>query len=223
MTFGNFDLVFKFIFEVWEYNSDYFVQKYIHLKYIDEATLGIERSRKMNCILYPGDEGVFYFETISNRDEYLLNETMKEYSGSLGIWYTYESFYHTEPDLPSYYHPKTKNIVFSKENGELIFDYDIVDIPNLLNPSNVSRVYSWLILYDKNGKIINILKKWLAEMPGLTYGGSFHVHSGTGVSPNEMEYFHPVYNLTPEMIEQVDHLEVFNEFEEMDTCRKTST
>jgi hypothetical protein len=223
MTFSDYDLVFKFIFEIWEYNSAFFALDYVHVKYLEEVTLGIDISRKMNCILYPGDEGVFYYETISNRTDYLLDETVKEYNGPLGIWYTYESYYHTEPNLPLYYHPKTENIVFSKENGELIFDYDIVDMPNLLNPSNVSRVYSWLILYDRNGKIINILKKWLAEMPGLTYGGTFHVHSETGVSPNEMAYFHPVYKLTPEMIENVDHLEVLNEFEEMDTCRKIRT
>jgi hypothetical protein len=145
---------------------------------------------------------------------------MRDYSGPLGIWYTYQSYYHTDPELPLHYRPGTENLEFSKENGAITFDYDIVNIPNLLDPGHESLVSTWLILLDKEGKILNILKKYLDEMPGLTYGGSFHVHSSTAASPGALNYFHPFMEITPEMIEQTDHLEVFNEFEESDTCKK---
>ena len=98
----------------------------------------------MNCILYPGDEGIVYYQTSSGRhqDDYLIDETRKEYSGPLGIWYTYESFYYNEPDISLNYHPGTENLVFTKENGELIFDYDIVEYTGFTrHKSHSSSVY----------------------------------------------------------------------------------
>jgi hypothetical protein len=222
MTFSDDDLIFSFIFDVWEYNSNIYARDYEHVRYKDDMELGTGYSRKMNCILYPGDEGVFYYMTRSGKSikDYLIYETTKDYSGPLGIWYTYQSYYHTDPELPLHYHPATENLEFSKENGAITFDYDVVNIPNLLDPGHTAQVYSWSILLDKDGKIINILKKRLKEMPGLKFGGSFHVHSSTTTSPGASEYFHPFMKITPEMVEQTDHLEVFNEFEEGNTCRK---
>jgi hypothetical protein len=220
MTFSPHDAIFSFTFDVWEYNSDLVAQEYRHVVYKVDNEIDQGYLSKMNCILYPGETGIFNSRTRSNRSDYLLYETMKEYSGPLGVWYTYESNYYTVPELPLYYHPGTENLVFTKENGALIFDYDIVNIPNLLQRSNESQVYSWLILLDKEGRIINIMKKRLAEMPGLEYGGSFHIHSSTDVSPRAYEYFHPFMEITPEMIEQTDRLEVLNEFQEHDTCSK---
>jgi hypothetical protein len=224
MTFSPHDVIFSFTFDVWEYNSDIFAKQFEHVRYKEEIEKREGYSSRMNCILYPGEEGIFNYTTYSNKSvaDYLVYETMKEYSGPLGVWYTYESNYYTVPELPLYYHPGTENLVFTKENGALIFDYDIVNIPDLLKMSNVSQVNSWVILMDKDGKILNILKKWMAQIPDFkyAYGGSFHVHSRTNISPDANEYFHPFMEITPEMIEQTDRLEVLNEFQEHDTCSK---
>jgi hypothetical protein len=222
MTFSDDDLIFSFIFDVWYYNSDIYAKDYEHVRYKDDARLGSGYGRHMNCILYPGDEGVFYYMTqsLQNVNDYLVYETMPEYSGPLGIWYTYQSYYHADPQLPMHYHPGMENLQYSKENGVITFDYDVVNIPNLLDISHYSELNSWLILLDKEGNIINILKKLLGELPGLKYGGSFHVHSSTASSPGAYDYFRPFMEITPDMIEQTEHLEVFNEFEEGNTCKK---
>jgi hypothetical protein len=222
MTFSPQDIIFSFTFDVWEYNSDIFAKQFEHVRYKDDVEIQEGYSSRMNCILYPGEEGVFNYSTLSNKSvaDYLVYETLKEYSGPLGVWYSYESYYHTDPKLPLYYHPGTENLEFSKENGVLTFDYDIVNIPDLLDMSHTSLVYTWLIFKNKSGKIINILKKDLGEMPELKYGGSFHVHSSTATLPSAYEHFHPFLEITPEMIEQTNQLEVFNEFQEHLTCRK---
>jgi hypothetical protein len=221
MVLSEDDLIFSFTFDVWYYNSDIYAKDYEHVRYKDDVKLGSDRWRQMNCILYPGDEGVFYYMTYSGRyKDYIVYETMPDYSGPLGIWYTYQSYYHTDPELPLHYHPGMENLQYSKENGVITFDYDVVNIPNLLDISNYSELNSWLILLDKEGNIINILKKLLGEMPGLKYGGSFHVHSSTAATPGAYDYFRPFMEITPEMIEQTDHLEVFNEFEESNICIK---
>jgi hypothetical protein len=229
MTFSDRDLVFEFTFEVWAYNSETFAQEFWHAKYNEELRLKPQGYRQMNCILYPGEEGVFYYWTNSNRGPYLIEETMKDYSGPLGIWYSYKSYSYPEPDLPTHYHPGTENLTFTKENGELIFDYDIVDIPRIkhLDIAYRSGMFTWVILYDQDGKILYILWDVLPSLLGGEhfdeYSATYHVHSDTAYPSSRPEYFHRAfdsYKLTPEIIAQVDHLEAFTEFEEEGTCMK---
>jgi hypothetical protein len=219
------DMIFRFQFEVWEHNIDF--EEFRHLKYSEEVTQGIDQWRIMNCILYPGDEGIVYYQTRSggHQNDYLINETRTEYSGPLGIWYAYESFYYNEPDIPLNYHPGTENLVFTKENGELIIDYDIVDIPDLLDTNHIAQAYTWVIMYDKEGQIINVLQKRLATIPGFKFGKPFHIHGRTGSGGEKHEQFYPPnisnsLELTPEMIERTNHLEIINEFEENNMCHK---
>jgi hypothetical protein len=220
MTFGARDKIFTFTFDVWEYNSSIYAKNYSHVVYNEDVTLHFGYESRMNCILYPGEEGVFNYETRSNRSDYLVDETIDDYSGPLGIWYSYQSYYTITPKMPLYYHPGTENLQFSKEDGGITFDYDVVNIPKLLDPGHESGIFSWLILLDKDGKIINILKKSLGELRGSESGDSFlHVHSSTAVPPGEYGYFHPFMEITPEMIDRTDHLEVFTEFlEAMGPC-----
>lgn len=222
MIFREEDLIFKFVFEVWEFDS-LGKPSYRHAKYSEEIKLGTDMGRKMNCILYPGDEGVLFYNTRSVSKVYILHEDRDKYEGSLGFWYTYESFYHTQPDLPLYYHPIAENLTYEKKDGELAVDFD-VSIHKLLREGVYgSSIYSWIILYDENGNNINILKKRLNEMSGLVYGGTFHFHSSTAASDYSQEYMRPAVEMTSEMIERTDHIDVFIEFEEGSTCRGSST
>ena len=227
MAFRGKDIVFKFNFEVLEYDMEqlmFELPPFSHVVYTEETTiwkkLEIEK-RSMNCILYPGEEGVFNFSTKSNRGigGYILDERLDEYNGPLGFWYSYESFYHTRSGLRSDLHPKAENINFKKDQAALEFEYDVVNIPQVENQNHYATLYSWLILYDKEGRIINILYKSLNEMEGLHWGGDFHVSSSTVFTIGQGKwYFKPSVEMTQELIDRVDRVDILNEFVEDDIC-----
>jgi hypothetical protein len=218
MIFHGYEKVFDFEFTLWEHTSDFYFTGYHHRIYKDKF-IYFRDLEEMSCLLYPNEEGIIFFRTPSIDAEEILYEEMEEHRGPLGIWFTYEGFFDTVEGIPLYYHPKTANLVFTKEPGILRFDYDIVDMPNLIDMSHVSQVISWLFLYNKDGKIINLLMKRLSEMPGLTYGGTFHIHASTKEFVYDpLKHFLSAVELTNEMIDQVDHIEVFTEFRESPYC-----
>jgi hypothetical protein len=142
---------------------------------------------------------------------------LDQHDGPLGISYYYESFYKVKPDLRLDWHPKAENLEYSIKDGALVFDYDIFVPTKKKNTS--AALKSWTMLLDKDDNIINILYKNLEGMGGMINGETFHVH-GTTATPqsDRLNYFIPRIELTPEMIEQVDHIEIFAEQEEGMTC-----
>ncbi len=70
MVFFSKDIVIIFNIDVWQRdkNADGTYRGYaIHSQYIDKAERGGELSRSMNCILYPHEEGIYYYNSQSNR------------------------------------------------------------------------------------------------------------------------------------------------------------
>jgi hypothetical protein len=216
----NYDFVpFRFRFDRWGYDPG--MEKYYNEIYKDAPVMRYDpdHNRLMNCFLYPGDEGVIVLKTPSQYSERIDYNLVPQHDGPLGIWYTYESFYEIQPDLRQDWHPKAENLVFSVANNTLIFDYDIyVPVSEI---GVFAHLKSWTLLFDKNGKIINVLYKNLENLGGMTGGKNYHVH-GTTETPisDRMHYFIPTIDLTPEMIEKVDHIEIFAEEEDGNTCRK---
>jgi hypothetical protein len=207
-------IVFKFMFEFWEYDT--YFKYYWHVTFSNEAEQRPEYSRIVNCILYPREEGVFMYIKASTNPEYIIDEHFPQPNGPLGASYTYESYPNYEPDLRSDLHPETQNLSFAIKDGALVFDYD-VDVPNF--ESQYTRLTSYIILLNENGEIINILLKNIGQMGGVHLGITYHVH-GTTATPREDQekYFTPVRELSRKMIEQVDRLEILNEFEGDSTC-----
>jgi hypothetical protein len=217
MVFHDRTPAFEFTFEVWEFDA-WNEKVYRHIKYSEEKKQGYDYSRIMNCILYPGEEGIFMGYTYSLSDNYIIYEKPQNHDGPLGFWITsYEAIYKEEPNLRLDYHPKTENLSFKIEKEDLVFDYD-VKIPNI--EAYTSRIISYIVLLDKDGKIINILKKSLGELGGVDIGITYHVHGTTATPISERDkYFRPQVELTQEMIENIAQLEILNEFEESFTCR----
>jgi hypothetical protein len=93
----------------------------------------------------------------------------------------------------------------------LEFEYDIVDIPKLGPDIQYAELWTWLILYDKNGKIINYLTKMINEKDDFKWGTSFHV-SGNTIGHTQGTIIYSFMALTPKIIQSIDHIEVMNEF-----------
>jgi hypothetical protein len=148
----------------------------------------------------------------------LLSDRLEDYSGPLGIWYTYESFYDTRPDFPRNLHPKAENIKFIRDQAQLKFEHDIVGIPDTVTHSNSADLNTWIILYDKNEKILNILYKMLNIFEGINWSNNFHVRGNSVDTAFNYRFERPL-PITQEMIDAVDHVEVLNEFEEGSICR----
>jgi hypothetical protein len=222
MVFFGKDIVFKFTLETWQRNTDgtgYFY----HSKYIDEAIRGGESSRSMNCILYPGDEGVYYYLARSHRgpEGYMLWEEIETYGGSLGLSIlSYESYYRTNPELPPNLHLAIENITYQKVNGGLDFEFNVLNIPQKMGSSyDFTSIYTWVILYDSQERIINILIRDLATIPGIKRGENFHVHGNTTAGYTDKEkYFRPVRDITSDIIESVTRIEVLTEYTEGNMC-----
>ena len=219
------DIVFRFSLEAWQRNTDgtgYFY----HSKYIDEAVRSGESTKTMNCILYPGDEGVYYYHTRSNRKEYILWEDKESYDGALGLSIlSYESFYRTNPELPPNLHLAIENTKFQKVNGDLDYEFDVLKIPQKMsdNSYDATLIYTWVILYDSQERIINILFRDIGGIPGLKRGEDFHIHGNTSASYSDKEkYFRPVRDITSDMVDNVTRIEVLTEYTEGDMCSRLS-
>jgi hypothetical protein len=215
---------FSFTVESWEYDEQKKLNEdaeYIHAIYQFDLKVGWDH-KNMNCILYPGEEGViaFRFSNLGHVNMKTYDQTPK-YTGSLGVWYTYTSSYDTKPDLPARFHYKAENLTFQDKDGAIVFDFDLF-IPNdHLYPDWNYLHPTWVIFYDKDGKIIDILQKDLVHYyPGYYVGKTLHIHTSTGYTNQQPEYFDPTIKLTSEIAAQVDHFEVLSELNEEPVCTR---
>jgi hypothetical protein len=211
---------FSFNIEMWEYD--------LHVKYnrdqayyhsISQYDIEVGSDQKtMNCILYPGEEGVIVF----GFNDATMSSTFEQkttYSGPLGVWYTYQSYYDTKPNIPTGYHNKAENVTFQKKYGGIVFDFDLQLLDKVLYPDFYVDQPTWVMLYDKDGKIIDILYMDMAHYyPGFSKGRLLHVHSPTSDAITDKAYFKAAVPVTSEMADQVDHIEVFSELEEQPIC-----
>ncbi len=215
--------VFSFTVESWEYDQQMklgFDAEYFYAKYQFDVKAGGD-FRIMNCILYPGEEGiaVIGFSSFGQVDTIKFDKVPK-YDGPLGLWYTYQSFYDTRPDLPRGFHYQAENITFQNIAGNIAFDFDLNILANHIYPDFGSMHFTWVIFYDKDEKILDVLKKDLVHYyPGYYTGKQLHIHSITADAIENPEYFEPAIEVTPELAAKVDHLEVISELEEDPVCQ----
>jgi hypothetical protein len=215
---------FIFTVETWEYDKQMKIfqdPEYFHIIFKEVIQVGWDY-RVMNCILYPGEEGVIAIGIgpFAGASERTLYEYTKDYKGPLGIWYSYQSFYDTKSNLPAGFHYKAENVTMQKEDWGIIFDFDL----NILNNHLYHGLYydnpTWVIIYDKDGKIIDIFYKDLTLYPGYDIGKLFHVHFSTAYAIQNPEYFKPFMEVTPEITARADHIEVFSELNESPVCSR---
>ena len=217
MVFSDRSLVFKFTFEFWEYNSSS-AKNYQHVIFTREAEQSRDYFQIVNCILYPGDEGVFMYDTYSSSKEYILYENFQIMMGRLGFGFPTRVSITRNRIYDWITIPKRKIWYIQLKKARLFLIYD-VNLPKK-EVNGYSRVVSYLILLDKEGEILNILSKDIIEMGGVKYGKPYHVHGTTATSVSDREkYFRPKLNMTQEMIDNFDHLDVLIEFQEKSTCR----
>ena len=87
------------------------------------------------------------------------------------------------------------------------------------NSYDATLIYTWVILYDSQERIVNILFRDIGGIPGWKRGEDFHIHGNTSASYSDKEkYFRPVREITSEMIESITRIEVLTEYTEGKMC-----
>ena len=199
--------VLKMTFDRWEYDEQGKMDRGPYYHSLDTGDLQPSEGYYMNFIIYPGEEGVVAFEMfdLSSTDDHMISNQDK-YDGPLGITYTYQSFNHFRPDLPTYYHTKAENVTFQIKDYSVAYDFDL-NVPALPIMGVATSVEYYVIFYDKNNKIIDVMQKYMNHYPGFEFGKKLHIHDNTA-SAIFTEIF---LDMTSDMASQVDHLDIINE------------
>jgi len=226
MVFNGKFVAFRFNIEVWEYDKfdkeGSSVYDFFHMKFTHDFWPGYDWDfQSMNCFLFPGEEGVVFFDinyTDAPDDE--RGHFIEKYDGPIGLWYSYESYYETNPNIPSAYRIPAENIYFRKVEDVVEFGFDVdLSEKHIFYTGLIYAHSAWVLLYDKDGKIINIYYRWINDYPGYDGKSQAHIASRTGLVNTNDYYFRPlIKNMTPEMVERTDHIEVMTEIEEAPIC-----
>jgi hypothetical protein len=202
----------------------------------------------MNCILYPHETGVLAsapggkLDRKEKADIAPFGEGYRilSYEGFYRRWEEFKklTYFFNHPDnLADFYHPRVENLKYEIEISDVIlnsasilinFDVDIT-IPSY----GVGYDFPvWVVLYDKEGEITNILYKSTVQLcnePSCLVTGRYHIY-GAGcnremclfanwVAPDQiMEWFRPMVRITPEDMRRVDHIRAFMEMQDTDIC-----
>jgi hypothetical protein len=207
---------------------------------------GTEYRRSMNCLLYPGDGGVVIInlsQICDSKSSVCKGEELNAPPTQLGYQLTgYQGFYKRWEEIKNLYpfnwhpgdlygkfHPEVRNLVYTIEGNEIIIDFDIeYVIPEYLYTS--ATEHSWIILYGKNGEIVNILdyETPICATPGCGVSGNYHFY-GVGSNSNPMgtkwekpgvitQWWRPAFMLTEEDLDRVDHIRVLFEIQSKSLC-----
>jgi hypothetical protein len=226
MLFTSKFVALRFNFDVWEYDKvdkegssvyDYFHMKFTH----DIWPVYDHNFRSMNCFLFPGEEGVLFFDfNYTDAPDEDRGYFVEKYDGPIGLWYSYESYYETNPNIPSVYRIPAENIYFRKVEDVVEYGFDVDLSEKHIFYKGISFDHSaWVLLYDKDGKIINVYYRRINDYPGYYENTYLHVASSTGLVNTNNYYFRPlIKKMTPEMVERTDRIEVITEIEEAPIC-----
>jgi hypothetical protein len=217
---------------------------YYHGKYDVNIHPGPDE-KKMNCILYPGEKGIvafdFYNFCAGNKKKCIsqweklespppqLGYRLNYYEAHYRSWEEIYNIYpHTcGPKLFEQYHPSPENLKYEIRDGGIIINYDM----NLILPdykSNYQQL-SWVILYDDEGRIFNVLYTDLIfrNTPHKYFqSGRYHIY---GIGGSEMQkqwetpaidnqWWQPFGVLGDEEMSRVARIRVFNEMSDYDIC-----
>jgi hypothetical protein len=236
MIFPAWENAFRLDVEHWWKNGAYFQSKDRVFFYPGPD------EKKMNCILYPGETGVISFN-ISNLcasdSKNCLGPWGKMESPPVQLGYrlnSYEGYYRSwdeiykiypdkyKPEIFGQYHPAHDNLTYEIRGANLIINYDM----NLILP-DISTLYqqeSWIILYDKDGKIINVLYTDLNFIHANFKSGRYHIYGiGGSEMPKQWEtpaidnqWWQPQAILTAEDLSRVARIRVFDEMSDGGFC-----
>jgi hypothetical protein len=134
----------------------------------------------MNCILYPGETGAIFFPAFGSKDSegyYENSEIINTIPAQLGLLYTYDSQYLSDPNLENKYHPQAENVTFYVENDRLYFEFD-VDIPFAeavdMRKQRIA-IPAFINLYNKHGQLVDIVNNYLEILGYLELGKRNHI------------------------------------------------
>lgn len=176
-----------------------------------------------NCILYPHEEGAIFFTLFRSLEQlpgFVSNrEEIESYDGPLGFTYTYSGTYTSAPELPSKYHPKPENVTYEIKNGNIYFEYDI-NVPAPMDKEHEKgMVLGFLIMYDSDGKIVNVLFTDIRSYLPLPnrYDHIVHMHgqSPDGDVPEHWQWY---ILLTEDQLKVIDHIELLFEVQYEGIC-----
>jgi hypothetical protein len=204
--------------------------------------------RRMPCILYPGETGVLTFNLgqvciESHGCEGGIIDELSTPPKQLGYRLNgYKAFPRRWEDLKGIspfteYYPvqlddrintQALNLTYRIQGLEIIVEFDVdAYVPiyaGVMNPS------AWIVLFGKQGDILDILTGFPTYCEGVGCFDSKRYHlygvgNNSGVLTNKsatpgvyIDWFHPVVKLTPEILQQVDHIQVFNEIGDGNLC-----
>jgi hypothetical protein len=214
---------------------------------------------KLNCILYPGEVGIIAFDFNLCSSEVNCPgewENLPEPPLQLGYqllnydtypkrWEDYLNFRYIKADYPSTFDPnfhlKVENNSYESEIideqadwGAMFFDFDIDFYYAEYQRS--AHLPVWLILYDKEGHIINVaLNNWvdLCEGYGCAESGQTYHISGAVCNQKQclwedweetkpaLQWFKPIAKLTVDGISRVDRVRILAENQDDGICIAT--
>ncbi len=208
--------ILRISIEAWEWDgweTDYYY-------YDISAGKGSISIPNTNCFLYPGETGVIIIRNVSDCRDFPENCIKKheektdppEHIGMRLIGYQDLKTYTMWQDLYHDYHPQAGNLVYEVTSEGIEFNFDL--------PKSFFKGYrfdytAWILLYDENGGLINILfntqlEKILVERDDKYIISGF---SRSQFSPSPSFFWSTNYTLeslgwdyTP-----VDHIRVFVE------------
>jgi hypothetical protein len=210
----------------------------------------IPRNRQMNCILYPHETGVLMSDPNPEyeKDEkvdavpYGAGKRVLSYEGVYRRWEEFRElrYFNDFPDvLGDFYHPQVENLEYTIEISDVILKGAAIlinfDAIVALPPYGTGEyVPAWIVLYDHEGRIINILFNSNIQVC-LVYGcpltDRIHVY-GAGCNrgmclfanwaePDQnLKWFEPIIRITPEDMRRVDHIRALVEIQDADMCER---
>jgi hypothetical protein len=233
ILFAN-DKIFQFYLDRWQGNEHTIL-----------GPIGIapstEKSKTMSCILYPGETGVISRNLYGFCPSDTCNITTPAPSdpvkGEIVTLRSYTSHYKRWEDIkdnfpPEWsplftgFHPSVENVQYEVTgNGYTLHaSFDVnVKFPQYTR-SNF-EVISWIVLYDDQNHIFNILYGPLALPIQNLQSGKYHVDGigkdqwcVTTSAANQCWYTEVM--MTPERLQRLDHIRVFAEMEDLNICEE---
>lgn len=177
-----------------------------------------------NCFLYPGETGVISIITpgCQNYPENCVSEHtfIDKPPAAIGMQLVgYQDLKTFIPwsDLYPGYHPQVENLEYSVTDHRIRFEFDL--------PKSIFKPFysfmTWVVVYDENGEMLDILQKSFSEELKIDNGGDtyritgyYGTASDTGSAGSD--YF--IGELTDEDLERTDHIRVMVERQHVYLC-----
>lgn len=207
---GGDDLGLQIRYTQWSQNDS---RSYTHL-ILDPVKPKVEsyHSAFTNCLLYPGETGIIAVPlTCDEKDGcHEIQETTLDPPPALGAFLEYSSQPHPVPDDPvdPGLHPKAENVQFLTKEDIFFLRFSTV-FPGEDNGYFRFRA----LLLDRNGSILNVVA--MRDYFRRPKSNILEIRGWSRISRGGVlgDWFSPFAPLTDEVLKNLDHIEVFVEYE----------